>query len=52
MRKGAAYIMYTGLEYTKSGVQNIRAVMVLWALAGQLDVEGGGVFCTGKTEFP
>jgi anaerobic selenocysteine-containing dehydrogenase len=36
--------MYTGLEYTKSGVQNIRAVMVLWALAGQLDVEGGRCF--------
>jgi anaerobic selenocysteine-containing dehydrogenase len=31
--EGATYIMYTGLEYTKSGVQNIRAVMVLWALA-------------------
>ncbi|MCP4579667.1 MAG: molybdopterin-dependent oxidoreductase, partial [Deltaproteobacteria bacterium] len=25
--EGASYIMYTGLEYTKSGVQNIRAVM-------------------------
>ena len=37
-------MMYTGLEYTKSGVQNIRAVMVLWALAGQLDVEGGRCF--------
>ena len=42
--EGASYIMYTGLEYTKSGVQNIRAVMVLWALAGQLDVEGGRCF--------
>ncbi len=42
--EGATYIMYTGLEYTKSGVQNIRAVMVLWALAGQLDVEGGRCF--------
>jgi anaerobic selenocysteine-containing dehydrogenase len=42
--EGASYIMYTGLEYTKSGVQNIRAVMVLWALAGQLDVEGGRNF--------
>ena len=41
---GASYVMYTGLEYTKSGVQNIRAVMVLWALAGQLDVEGGRCF--------
>lgn len=42
--EGATYVMYTGLEYTKSGVQNIRAVMVLWALAGQLDVEGGRCF--------
>ncbi|NLD37985.1 MAG: molybdopterin-dependent oxidoreductase [Desulfatiglans sp.] len=42
--EGASYVMYTGLEYTKSGVHNIRAVMVLWALAGQLDVEGGRCF--------
>ncbi len=42
--EGATYIMYTGLEYTKSGVQNIRAVMTLWAIAGQLDVEGGRCF--------
>jgi anaerobic selenocysteine-containing dehydrogenase len=48
--EGATYIMYTGLEYTKSGVQNIRAVQVLWALAGQLDVEGGRCFLgKGKT---
>ena len=33
--------MYTGLEYTNSGVQNIRAVYLLWALAGHLDVPGG-----------
>jgi anaerobic selenocysteine-containing dehydrogenase len=42
--EGATYVMYTGLEYTRSGVQNIRAVMVLWALAGQLDVAGGRCF--------
>ena len=42
--EGASYVMYTGLEYTKSGVQNIRAVQVLWALAGQMDVEGGRCF--------
>jgi anaerobic selenocysteine-containing dehydrogenase len=42
--EGASYVMYTGLEYTKSGVQNIRAVMALWALAGHLDVEGGRCF--------
>jgi anaerobic selenocysteine-containing dehydrogenase len=32
---------YTGLEYTNSGVQNIRAVHILWALTGHLDVPGG-----------
>ena len=50
--EGATYIMYTGLEYTKSGVQNIRAVMVLWALAGQLDVEGGRCFLGPDRMFP
>lgn len=49
---GASYVMYTGLEYTKSGVQNIRAVMVLWALAGQLDVEGGRCFLRRENRFP
>lgn len=32
---------FTGLEYTNSGVQNLRAVFLLWALAGHLDVPGG-----------
>lgn len=32
---------YTGLEYTNSGVQNIRAVYILWALSGNIDVPGG-----------
>lgn len=50
--EGASYIMYTGLEYTKSGVQNIRAVMVLWALAGQLDVEGGRCFLRRENTIP
>jgi anaerobic selenocysteine-containing dehydrogenase len=50
--EGATYVMYTGLEYTKSGVQNIRAVMVLWALAGQLDVEGGRCFLGHGRSFP
>jgi anaerobic selenocysteine-containing dehydrogenase len=50
--EGASYVMYTGLEYTKSGVQNIRAVMVLWALAGQLDVEGGRCFLGRGRSFP
>ena len=50
--EGASYVMYTGLEYTKSGVQNIRAVMVLWALAGQLDVEGGRCFARPENFIP
>jgi len=49
--EGASYVMYTGLEYTKSGVQNIRAVMVLWALAGQLDVEGGRCFVNRDSQI-
>jgi anaerobic selenocysteine-containing dehydrogenase len=49
--EGASYVMYTGLEYTKSGVQSIRAVMVLWALAGQLDVEGGRCFVPRRNQI-
>lgn len=32
---------YTGLEYSNSGVQTIRAVYILWALTGNLDIAGG-----------
>ncbi len=39
--RGAAPVMYSGLEYSDSGVQAIRAVFTLFALAGQLDVPGG-----------
>ena len=42
--KAASLAMYTGLEYTSSGVQNIRAVLSLWAITGNLDVPGGLVF--------
>jgi anaerobic selenocysteine-containing dehydrogenase len=42
--KGASLVMYTGLEYTNSGVQNIRAALSLWAITGNLDVPGGLVF--------
>ena len=37
-------LLHTGLEYTNSGVQNIRAVLIFWALAGNLDRPGGLVF--------
>lgn len=40
----AALLLHTGLEYANSGVQNIRAVLALWALSGNLDRPGGMVF--------
>jgi cysteine desulfurase NifS len=50
--RGAAPVMYTGLEYSDSGVQAIRAVFILWALAGQLDVPGGLLFRMKENIFP
>ena len=49
---GASPVMYSGLEYSDSGVQAIRATMVLWALAGQLDVPGGRGFAMRQNTFP
>jgi cysteine desulfurase NifS len=49
---GASPVMYSGLEYSDSGVQAIRATMVLWGLAGQLDVPGGRCFTMQKNIFP
>ena len=51
--KGASVVMYTGLEYTNSGVQNIRSVLSLWGITGNLDVPGGLVFRPrSKVRFP
>jgi cysteine desulfurase NifS len=50
--RGAAPVMYSGLEYSDSGVQAIRAVLTLWALAGQLDVPGGLLFRMKENIFP
>ncbi|MGW8177817.1 MAG: IscS subfamily cysteine desulfurase [bacterium] len=50
--KGVSQLMYTGLEYSNSGVQSIRATLVLWALAGQLDVPGGRCFAIRGSSFP
>ena len=50
--KGAALLSYTGLEYTNSGTQNIRAILTLWALTGNLDVPGGKVIHMPDAEFP
>jgi cysteine desulfurase NifS len=49
--RGAAPVMYTGLEYSDSGVQAIRAVFTLWALAGQLDTPGGLLFSMKQNQF-
>ncbi len=50
--RGASPVMYTGLEYSDSGVQAIRAVFTLWALAGQLDVPGGLLIRMRENIFP
>lgn len=50
--RGASPVMYSGLEYSDSGVQAIRAAMTLWALAGQLDVPGGRCFAMRENQFP
>ena len=50
--RGACPVMYTGLEYSDSGVQAIRATFALWALAGQLDVPGGLCFRMKDNVFP
>lgn len=42
--KGCSVLMYTGLEYSNSGIQAIRAIWTLQALAGHLDVPGGKRF--------
>ncbi|MFQ5936354.1 MAG: IscS subfamily cysteine desulfurase [Acidiferrobacterales bacterium] len=49
---GACPVMYTGLEYSDSGVQAIRAVLTLFALAGQLDVPGGIGLAMLNSHFP
>ncbi len=38
---GACPLLYTGLEFSNSGVQAARAVYTLFTLAGHLDVPGG-----------
>ena len=49
---GACPVMYTGLEYSDSGIQAIRAVLTLFALAGQLDVPGGIGLAMPGSHFP
>lgn len=49
---GACPVMYSGLEYSNTGVQSIRAIYTLFALAGQLDVPGGIGLAMARTQFP
>ncbi len=49
---GACPVMYTGLEYSNSGIQAIRAVFTFFALAGQLDVPGGIGLAIRDSHFP
>ncbi len=49
---GACPVMYTGLEYSNSGIQAIRAVLALFALAGHLDVPGGIGLAMRGGQFP
>ena len=49
---GVAPVMYSGLEYNGNGVQTIRAILTLWALAGQLDIPGGQCFKMKQNKFP
>lgn len=41
LAKGVSLCWYTGLEYTNSGMQNMRAVHTLLAITGNLDAPGG-----------
>jgi hypothetical protein len=49
---GVSLLMFTGLEYSNSGVQSARAVLTLFALASQLDVPGGIGLTMLDSEFP
>lgn len=49
---GTSLLMYTGLEYSNTGVQAARAVLSLFAIANQLDVPGGIGLSMLGSEFP
>lgn len=42
--KRVSFLTYTGLEYSDTGLQSIRALLTLFALTGNLDVKGGQRF--------
>ncbi|MFC1927699.1 IscS subfamily cysteine desulfurase [Chloroflexota bacterium] len=49
---GVSLLMFTGLEYSNSGVQSARAVLTVFALANQLDAPGGMGLTMPNSEFP
>jgi len=49
---GSCPVMYTGLEYSNSGIQAIRAVLTLFSLAGHLDTPGGIGLAMPNSHFP
>ena len=49
---GACPLLYTGLEFSNSGVQSARAVYTLFSLAGHLDVPGGIGLTMLNSTFP
>lgn len=49
---GASLLMYTGLEYSNTGVQSARTVLTLFALADQLDIPGGIGLTMLGSQFP
>jgi cysteine desulfurase NifS len=49
---GACPLLYTGLEFSNSGVQSARAVYTLFSLAGHLDVPGGIGLIMLNSAFP
>ena len=49
---GAAPVMYTGLEYSNSGIQAIHAVLTLFAISGHLDTAGGIGLSMNGQHFP
>ena len=49
--RGACVLYDTGLEYTNSAVQSIRAMLILFALAGHFDVPGGNLIRIPPWDF-
>ena len=48
LNKKSVFIAYTGTEYQYSGIQTNRALWILWAICGKLDIKGGMRF-SGKS---